>query len=152
MSANPPRAPWSLAATVDEVRPRPRDNPRAFLATDVIIVDKRSGELVVVGSRAALEGYRVAAPQLPVHLEGLVTVGSIDLRCRAAGGRSLADVARGGRLLRRRSCDPGGHPALSLANEHVRGGYCRTTSLRVRLVPSACVLLKPKVLPSSLRQ
>src|SRR5215208_566445 len=78
MSANPPRAPWSLAATVDEARPRPRDNPRAFLATDVIIVDKRSGELVVVGSRAALEGYRVAAPQLPVHLEGLVTVGSID--------------------------------------------------------------------------
>ena len=36
------------------------------------------------------------------------------LRCRDAAAGSLADVARGRLLLRRQSCNPGGHPALSL--------------------------------------
>ena len=61
------RVHWSLAATVDEARPRPREDPRTLLATDVVVVDVRSGELVVVGPRAALKRYRVSAPQSSVH-------------------------------------------------------------------------------------
>src|SRR5215208_137149 len=107
--------PESLAATVDEARPQPRDDPRTLLATDIVVVDVRSGELIVVGSRAALEGYRLAAPQPSIHPEGLVTVGSIERSHRLDRYCSVAvvlDVGSLGRILARYAHREGGQARL----------------------------------------
>src|SRR5829696_5895028 len=90
--------PESLAATVDEARPQPRDDPRPLLATDIVVVDVRSGELVVVGSRAALKVDRVAASQPAVYSKRLVTVRLVDRSYRLDRYSSAAIILDAGDL------------------------------------------------------
>jgi hypothetical protein len=98
---------------------RAPDDPRTLLATDVVVVDVRSGELVAVGSRATLERYRLAAPQPAVHPEGFVTVGSIDRSHRLDRYSSVAVVLDVGSLWRGRA-----------RYGHREGGQARLGGLR----------------------
>jgi hypothetical protein len=44
------RSGWDLAATIAEARTCPRDDPSTLLATNVVVVDVRACERVVVSS------------------------------------------------------------------------------------------------------
>src|ERR671917_180181 len=67
-----------LAAAVGEARTRLRDDPCPFLATDVVVVDVRSGEHVPVGTGAALEGHGLTRPELAPYPERFVAEGLVD--------------------------------------------------------------------------